>query len=224
MIDIMRSRGVFDPAKFREDIHIYGVGATGSHVVKQLVLHGVPGSQIHVYDFDVVEGHNLANTVYTNEHVGMPKVEALQKLIAESYDEHIKIHNEKVEDAGQYEGVHFLLIDGDRGPLFKSLKFKINVKVLIETGLDARAGRCTIMSPSNINHIKYFEKKYLSNEGGEDPGEVSVCGTRQVVAGTVAMLSSIAVWDFMKWVNDSSHIGYDSFFSTQPLYTEVNKM
>ncbi|MCO6500489.1 MAG: ThiF family adenylyltransferase [Vicingus serpentipes] len=217
MIDVMRSSGVFNPGKFKDDIHIIGVGATGSHVCEGLILQGINGSQINVYDFDIVEEHNIANQIYTYEDIGKPKVEALAFNIKNRYGENIKIHNAKVESAGEFKGVVYLLIDSSRETLFKSMKFKTGINLLIETGLDARAGRCVTIDPRNIKHVKYFESRYLFPDDTVDSGEVSVCGTRQVVANTVKILASIAVWDFMKWVNTES-IGKDVYFSTDPWF------
>lgn len=214
----MRSSGIFDPGKFKDDIHIIGVGATGSHVCEGLILQGINGSQINVYDFDVVEEHNIANQIYTYKDVGKLKVEALANNIQYRYGESIKQHNKKLgKEVSSFEGVVFLLIDSSREEIFKSMKFQTKLPLLIETGLDARAGRCVCIDPRNIGHNKYFEANYLFKDDDSDPGEVSVCGTRQVVANTVKILSSIAVWEFMKWVNKGT-VGNFVYFSTDPWY------
>lgn len=224
-MDLTRSIEIFDPATLKLPIHVIGVGATGSHVVKGLILQGIPGNQIAVYDFDVVESHNVANQVYTSADIGKLKVDALAERVLIDYGQSIKTHNVKLKDASKLKGVVFLLIDGDRGPLFKTMKYRPSINLLIETGLDARAGRCNVFSPNNITHIKYYENKFISQEGSDEyTPEVSACGTRQVVVQTVNMLSSLAIWELIKWNKDPSYIGYDTFFSVEPYYIHSAKM
>ena len=54
----------FDPSKLKEkniDINIIGVGAVGSYIALQLAKLGV--EKIIIWDFDVVDEHNITNQV-----------------------------------------------------------------------------------------------------------------------------------------------------------------
>ena len=52
-MDLSRHISVFNPTAVKHDIHIIGVGATGSFVAMMLARMGVP--VINIYDFDDVE-------------------------------------------------------------------------------------------------------------------------------------------------------------------------
>jgi hypothetical protein len=72
-------------------IDIFGVGAVGSHLVLNLAKMLLYPSSLHAWDFDLVEPHNVPNTVYYNRHAcldesGRPmiaKVDALAEIVAE---------------------------------------------------------------------------------------------------------------------------------------------
>ena len=49
-MDISRSIEVFNPDVLDKDVHIIGVGATGSFVLQTLVRFGV--NEINIWDFD----------------------------------------------------------------------------------------------------------------------------------------------------------------------------
>lgn len=62
-------------------VGIAGAGGLGSHIAVFLARSGV--GRLHVVDFDAVDESNLNRQHYRREHVGMPKVEALARQIAE---------------------------------------------------------------------------------------------------------------------------------------------
>lgn len=62
-------------------ISIYGLGTLGSNLMV-LLARTVPGRRFVGYDFDVVESKNLANQNYFREHIGLPKVKAMQILLS----------------------------------------------------------------------------------------------------------------------------------------------
>lgn len=224
MIDISRSVGVFDPSKLKEVIHVIGVGATGSHVVDGLLSLGIRGSKIHVYDFDTVEEHNIANQFYTIADVGKPKVSALKELMLQKYGEEINIHNTKLESP-HIEGIIFLLVDTfeSRLKIFKSLSFKPNVKLVVETRLDARVGQIHLLDPRDMKHVEWFEKS-MPKSDAEDTSEVSACGTRQVISQTVYMLAGMAIWQLIHWSVDPTRAGEKIYFATHPWYIEQDRI
>ena len=222
MLDLTRSSFVFDPKQYRGEIHIIGVGATGSYIAKNLILNGVRGKQIHVYDYDHVEGHNVGNQVYTSSDVGTAKVKALYNIILRDYSEKIRVHNMKVEDASGMRGVIFFCIDGKRGPLFETMVNQPGIDMVIETGLVTHAGVCVTINPITPDHVRYFRDKRISD--GADSSIKSACGSRQVIVTTVQTLASRATEEFMQWVMDPTHIGRYCFFSTRPFYAEEEEI
>jgi molybdopterin/thiamine biosynthesis adenylyltransferase len=60
---------------------VVGAGAVGNEVLKNLALLGV--GEIHVFDFDMIEEHNLTRSVLFREsHIGRPKAEVAAEQTA----------------------------------------------------------------------------------------------------------------------------------------------
>ena len=56
MLDTLRHLDFFNPMKIKEEVHIIGVGAVGSHIAHALVRLGV--QRLHIRDFDKIDTHN----------------------------------------------------------------------------------------------------------------------------------------------------------------------
>ena len=60
---------------------VIGAGAVGNEVIKNLTLLGI--GEIHVFDFDVIEEHNLTRSVlFREEHIGRSKAEVAAEQAA----------------------------------------------------------------------------------------------------------------------------------------------
>lgn len=75
-MDLSKSFEFFDPQKCGHRIHIIGCGAVGSTVAELLVRAGL--TKISLYDSDIVEPHNIANQIYTEQDINIKKTYALQ--------------------------------------------------------------------------------------------------------------------------------------------------
>lgn len=71
----LNSMDILTPLSKKVAIHIIGAGATGSFTTLALAKMGF--EDITIYDFDVVELHNVDNQLYGPPHVGKAKVDAL---------------------------------------------------------------------------------------------------------------------------------------------------
>ena len=78
-MDLNKSLEFFDPKKVQRVVHIIGCGSIGSNVAELLVRYGI--KNIVLWDYDIVERHNIANQIFTEEDVAKPKTEALSKYL-----------------------------------------------------------------------------------------------------------------------------------------------
>ena len=78
-LDISRHMELFNPSKFNMPVTIIGAGATGSWLALSLAKLGI--EDITVYDFDIVEEHNVPNQAFAISDVGTSKVDAIYKEI-----------------------------------------------------------------------------------------------------------------------------------------------
>lgn len=80
-MDLSKCYEFFQPEKNDARIHIIGCGSVGSTVAEMLAHSGV--TKMTLWDFDVVEAHNLANQMFRHKDIGKPKVEALKDILTD---------------------------------------------------------------------------------------------------------------------------------------------
>lgn len=194
MIDPTRHLSVFSPEAFGDKrVDVIGCGATGSRIALSLAKLGV--KNLHCWDFDVVEEHNIANQVYGEEAVGSPKVDALHELIMFDTGLEVTAHNERVVDQ-RLGNIVFMLPDtmSSRKEIWENLKFKPELEFLIETRMGVDSGRVYAFNPNNPLHCEAWEATLCD----DDEGEVSACGTSISVGPTAEIISGWAVWQMIK--------------------------
>lgn len=204
-LNISRHMELFDPDKFEHPVTIIGAGATGSWLALSLAKLGI--TDITVYDFDVVEEHNIPNQTFRKmcidedgysgrSDIGRPKVEALCDIIYDATGTSIKIKNEKFVNQ-RLSGVVFLMVDSmsARKEIWEnSIKLKSAVKLLVEPRMGLDVGRVYNVDPMDMNQIKKYEETYYS----DDVAEVSACGASMTV---ITSALGVASWCGRQLIN-----------------------
>lgn len=196
-VDPTRHQSVFDPNVFAtRRIDVIGAGATGSRIVLGLAKLGI--RNIHVWDFDHVEAHNVANQVYGLSAIGVSKVEALQARVFQDTGTMITAHNARVEGGERLGPVVFLLTDtmASRKAIYeRSLRNNADVELLVETRMGADSGRVYALDPGLPEAGKLYEATLYEDA----VAETSQCGTAITVGPTAEVISGLAVWQFIRW-------------------------
>jgi len=211
LIDISRHKELFNPETFLHPITIIGAGATGSWLTLALAKLGI--KDITVYDFDIVEEHNIANQAFLIQSphgrewsdVGRAKVKALRDLVQWSAGTTITIHNEPFTNQ-RLSGIVFLMVDSmkTRKEIWEaSIKMKTSVVHLIEPRMGLDVGRIYNVSPCNLEHIKQYENTYYN----DDVAEVSACGNSMTV---ISSALGIASWCARQLINFHNNIELDN--------------
>ena len=81
MMDLSKSYEFFQPEKYDGRIHIIGCGSVGSTLAENLARCGV--TKMTLWDFDTVESHNIVNQMFSQQHIGKSKVEALADILVD---------------------------------------------------------------------------------------------------------------------------------------------
>ena len=199
-VDSIRHINVFDPRLYPNPVHIIGAGATGSFLALQIAKLGV--KELHVWDFDKVEEHNLANQLYGPEHVGAYKVDALAEVVLEQADIPLLIHKEKVVNQ-VLGGVVFLLTDtmASRKEIWDNcIKYKPYVDLMIETRMGIKTYEVHSINPSDPAQVNGWEARWFPDD--EEVAAPSGCGARTTIGATASLLAASAVWQFLKKAND----------------------
>lgn len=132
-----RQKDIFNPNIIQTSINIIGAGNGGSTIVFALAKLGI--KYITVYDFDIVENHNLPSQFYALKDVGKLKTSCLKKHIQ-------NFTGIKINEGGKYKhqrlfGIVILCVDSmkERKRICKVMK-----KNPPEGIIDIRMGGSTI--------------------------------------------------------------------------------
>ena len=195
-LDLRRHMELFDADKFNTPIHVIGAGATGSWLVMQLAKLGI--TNIHVWDFDVVEEHNVPNQIFGIKDIGKAKVHALAERVEHDTGLEIDAYNKAYEGQRLF-GIVFMMIDTmDLRKKFwlENVKMKSAVKHYIEPRMGLDMARIYNVDPMNIAHHKAYEATLYSDE----EAEVSACGTSMSVITTAMTTASYCVRQLINFV------------------------
>lgn len=198
-LNLIRHLNLFDPRNINTKITVIGAGATGSFVVLQLAKLGL--KNIEVWDFDVVEEHNVPNQLFGLQHIGLPKVEALRDIVKEYTGTEIAIKNEAFTNQ-RLIGYVFLMVDSmkARKEIFESsIMNKRNVLHMIETRMGLDVGRIYNVDPNDRTQVA----KYLTTLYSDEEATVSACGTSQTVITTAMSIASYATRQLINKINQS---------------------
>lgn len=197
-LDFRRHMSLFDPIKFGDTpVTIIGAGATGSWLAMEIAKLGV--SNITVWDFDVVEEHNIPNQLFYLSDVGKPKVVALQNHIKQATGLEINAKMAKFT-RGRLSGYVFLMVDSmeARKNIWESsIKGKSAVNHLVEPRMGLNEARVYNVNPVDLNEQKRYEDCWYP----DDEAEVSACGTSQSVITTAMLTASFCARQLINHFN-----------------------
>ena len=198
-IDPLRHLSVFSPQDhLTEPIHIIGCGATGSRIAMSLAKLGL--ENLHLWDFDTVMEHNIANQLFEQKHIGEAKVNALMELIEAATGVKVTTHEVPVTGETTLSGVVFVLTDTmkSRKEIWDgAIRLKLPIRLMIETRMGASEGRVYTVQPTSVDDIRGWEATLYEDKDAE----VSACGASITVGPTAETLSGIAVWQYIRQCN-----------------------
>ncbi len=215
MINPMRHQEYFQPHDYGDKrVDVVGVGATGSKIAMSLARLGV--QNIHVWDDDTIESHNIANQNFNLSDIGEMKGSSIKEHIENATGTIIEVHNVRLGATPEPLGeVVFNLVDtmSARKEIWESsVKLKPLTKLMIETRMGPDNGRVYAVNPIASKDIKGWEGTLYS----DDVTPVSACGATSTIGSTGDMISGFAVWNFMRFAAGKD-IPNEIIFSIEPM-------
>lgn len=199
-MNLIKSVDFFDPTKISESIHIIGCGAIGSTLAEMLVRMGC--TNIHLYDFDIVTAHNLANQMFRDSDIGTAKTTALENILKEINPEvAITTHPAGWTTETKLSGYVFLAVDDIT--LRKTIATENIVNMAIKAMFDFRMGLSTAehfaVNWEDMQQKQNFIKgmDFTSDEAAENAPR-NACGTTLNIISTVRTIVSIGITNFIK--------------------------
>lgn len=203
-MDLSKSYEYFQPEKNDARVHIIGCGSVGSTVAENLARCGI--TKFTLWDFDMVEPHNLANQMFRQKDIGKSKVEALQDILLE-------INPEIVDDIE-------LKPDGWQGKMLSGYIFLCvdNIDLrrkIVEQHMDSPYVKAMFDFRTRLEDAQHYAadwadekmKKDLlnsmqfSHDEAKEATPVSACNVTLGVCPTVRIICAYGVSNFMNFWN-----------------------
>lgn len=203
-MDLSKSYEYFQPEKDESRIHIVGCGSVGSTIAENLARSGV--TNFTLWDFDVVESHNIVNQMFRQKDVKRLKVEALKDILVEI--------NPELEDTIE------LKPDGWKGKLMSGYIFLCvdNIelrKQIVEAHMDSPYVKAIFDFRTRLEDAQHYAadwsdfkmKKDLlnsmnfSHDEAKEETPVSACNITLGVCPTVRIICAYGAANFMNFVN-----------------------
>lgn len=202
-MDLKKSLEYFNPVNVKGKCHIIGCGSVGSAVAEMLARLGI--TNFVLYDFDIVEPHNLANQMFVHSDIKVPKVEAVKRIITDINPEAnatIEIFGEGYSNQN-LNGYVFLCVDNIdlrreiciNNRMNRAIKAVYDFRTRLEDAQTYAADWKDLRQVANL--IKTME---FSHDEAHAATPVSACGTELGVAPTVRMVVTLGVCNFMNHV------------------------
>lgn len=202
-MNLSKSYEFFDPAKVTSRVHIIGCGSVGSTLAENLARCGV--TKFGFWDFDTVEAHNIVNQMFTEEHVGKKKTDALREIVCAVNPDaapDIELH----PNGWQGEiisGYVFLAVDSidirrdfvEKHMNSPYVKAVFDIRTLLESAQHYAADWM-----NRAQKQKLLATMQFSHEEAKEETPVSACGITLGVATTVRLVCALAVNNFIRFV------------------------
>jgi hypothetical protein len=165
-IDYSNQTDIFNPERWIYPVHVIGAGGIGSAVLFPLMKVGV--HEIHVWDRDDVEPHNIpAQLLYRTSDIGTSKVDAVCEFAARQ-EVQCKVvpHNEFVSEGTLLEGVVISGVDSmtSRHAIWEAVKFNVDVPLYMDGRIGGEAFGLYTLNPSVLDEIDAYENTLFSDE------------------------------------------------------------
>ena len=202
-MNLAKSFEFFNPEMCDGRIHIIGCGSVGSTVAELLARFGL--TNVALYDFDVVEEHNLANQMFTTKHVHKPKIDAVYERWCEINPEaagKIKLYPDGW-DGNKLSGYVFLCVDNIelRKRIVEENKYNVKIKAMFDfrTALDMSQHYAADWSKdADINAL--LDTMDFTHAEAEKNTPMSACKVSLCVMPTVWSVSMAGVVNFVNFI------------------------
>lgn len=186
--------------EFNEKINVIGCGAGGSWLTFFLLKMGF--NNIHVYDYDVIEEHNLPNQFFKENDINLHKVDSITNIYNEFFNEDIsrlKVHKEKIteDNAHILTGVVFSCVDSmETRKMMYELCYKYGqAKFWCESRLSIWGAYIYTLYKNGKNWTDKYEKTFYANEDAE----VSSCGVSQTALPSAVIEAALMLMQMIRW-------------------------
>lgn len=195
-MDLNKSLEFFDPSTVNKKIHIIGCGAIGSHVAELLTRLGL--TNIHLWDDDIVNTHNLANQNFTFNQLYVQKALAVaENMKAINPECNVTVHTCRWEPKGMMSGYAFMCVDSVV-PRQQMAQFaKMNNIVIFDMRMGLTSGQYYVVPQDKLTD--YELTLQFTDEEADKLTPKTACNYTLSVAYSIWALVSYCVADAVRF-------------------------
>ena len=198
--DYRKQMELIEVEKFNKRINVIGCGALGSWLVFYLLKMGF--ENIHVYDFDEIEEHNIPNQLFKESQIKKKKTSAVEEIYNEFFTddtERLIIHDLKItdENAQSLTGITFCCVDSIAGrkEIYENCYKYGKTELWIEGRIGIFGGFIYTLDEKDIEIFEEYEKTLYADE----EAEVSACGISQTALPAATNVASNMLMQLISW-------------------------
>lgn len=198
---IEKFSGFFDPTIVKHPIHIIGCGAIGSTLTLQLARCGL--TDLYLWDFDIVESHNLANQQYRFAHIGRPKTECLKEMVLE-INPHAQVWTKGKWIDDQLTGYVFLAVDNIelRKEIVTKQMYNSYVKAMFDFRMRLKDAQHYAADWKEMQDRKNFiATMQFTQAEADEHTPVNACNMALSIIPTVDTIVSVGVGNFINYLH-----------------------
>jgi molybdopterin/thiamine biosynthesis adenylyltransferase len=227
-LDPRRHLLIFDPHHFGDRrVDVIGCGAVGSRIAMEVAKLGV--QNLHLWDFDTIEAHNIANQLFNLDDIGKPKATTLATHVRQATGLEPAVHQKRVSSRQAFGDVVFLAVDtmADRKSIFEhSLRLTFTTQLVVEVRMGAEELRVYGFNPRTRRDCQMWTESLSDDEATVE----SACGAQTTVGATAGITACLAVHRFLQWyrqdvVRDPTHtaeLPIEQVMMLRPIITFTN--
>ena len=205
--DYSKQINLIDVSTFNKRINIIGCGATGSWLTFFLLKMGF--KNIHVYDYDVIEEHNIPNQMFKESQIGNTKVDSIKKIYKSFFNDEdelkrLTIHNTKITEnnANALTDVVFCCVDDMLARKYiYEMCFKYGMTEYYSESRISIYGAYlySLSKESSKEDREWYEGRFYENEDAE----VSHCGVSQTALPASINVVTIMIMNMIGWFTEN---------------------
>lgn len=207
MLDKSKVQEFFDYTEYDATISLIGCGSVGSAVAEQLARMGF--SNIHLYDFDTVDAHNITNQTFNAEDIGKLKVDCCAQHMREiNPDINLVTHDKGLQEPYITNGIIILAVDNIelRKTMVEANKYNPNVEGFMDFRMrltDAQLYMADAKDPKQMEN--FLGSMDFTHDEALDSTPVSACGVQLSVIYTVKGIVSFGMANLVKFMQKSDY-------------------
>lgn len=205
-MELIRQSEFFDPLAITDEIHVIGIGAIGSHIVEMLTRMGI--EDIHIYDFDTVDAHNIPNQMFADSDIGLPKTEALAATCFKINPEiNIHEHNKGYTTGTRLAGYIFLCVDSInlRRGIVEEHRYNPTIKAMFDFRMGLESAQHYAANWKHQEQIKnLLQTMNFTDEEAKEAMPTSACGSALCVLPTIRQITSLGISNYINFVKTNN--------------------